>query len=281
MIEFTDPGQLRNPVLVAAFEGWNDAGDASTALVEHLEKVWAAEPLGEIDPDEYYDFQVNRPLVQLVDGITRTIQWPTSRLMLARLADRDVLLLRGLEPNMKWRAFCLEFLEAAHELGVSLVVTVGALLSDSPHSRPVPVTGTASDPALVSQMGLEHSRYQGPTGIVGVFQDACTRAGIPAVSFWGAVPHYVSSPPCPKATLALLHRLEDALELEIPLADLPEQTEAWEAGVDAMAAEDSDVADYVKQLEQRETESALQEASGDALATAFERYLRRQGNQGA
>jgi hypothetical protein len=248
---------LRRPVLVAAFEGWNDAGDAASGAVEHLEGVWDAEQVAAIDPDEYYDFQVNRPTVSLV--------------------DRDVVLVRGLEPNMRWRGFCEELLAVAAQLEVELVVTLGALLADSPHTRPVPVSGTASDREAMEALGLERSRYEGPTGIVGVFQDVCTSAGLPAVSFWAAVPHYVASPPCPKATLALLRRIEDLLDLPVPLEDLPERARAWEHSVDELAAGDSDVAEYIASLEQREAEVDLPEASGEAIAKEFERYLKRGG----
>ena len=272
---------LRRPVLVAAFEGWNDAGDAATSAVEHLERVFGAEAVCAVDPDDYYDFQVNRPDVALVDGTTRHISWPTTRFSVARLpaAEHDLVLLRGLEPNMKWRGFCSELLAVARELGVSQVVTLGALLADSPHTRPVPVSGTSSDAGLSARLGLEPSRYEGPTGIVGVFQEACERTALPAVSFWAAVPHYVAQPPCPKATLALLHRVEDLLDVSIPLTDLPEQARAWERQVDELAAEDSDVAEYVTALEDREPAVDLPEASGEAIAKDFERYLRRRPDE--
>ncbi|MGI8697838.1 MAG: PAC2 family protein, partial [Mycobacteriales bacterium] len=249
--------ELRDPVLVSAFEGWNDAGDASTGAVEHLENVWEARPVAAIDPDDYYDFQVNRPLVSLAEGLTRRISWPTTRISIASPpgATRDVVLVRGLEPNMRWRGFCEELIGVARDLGVELALTLGALLSDSPHTRPVPVSGTAYDAALATRLGLAASRYEGPTGIVGVFQDACTRALLPAVSFWAAVPHYVAQPPCPKATLALLRRVEDLVDIPVPLGDLPEQARAWERGVDELAREDGEVADYVRQLEEREAET--------------------------
>ena len=268
---------LRHPVLVAAFEGWNDAGDAATGAVEHLEEVFGAETVCAVDPDDYYDFQVNRPDVSLVDGTTRRISWPTTRFSVARLpgAAHDLVLLRGLEPNMKWRGFCSELLAVARELDVAQVVTLGALLADSPHTRPVPVSGTSSDRQLSTRLGLEPSRYEGPTGIVGVFQEACERTTLPAVSFWAAVPHYVAQPPCPKATVALLRRVEDLLDVSIPLTDLPERSRAWERQVDELSAEDSDVAEYVAALEEREPEEDLPEASGDAIAKEFERYLRR------
>ena len=273
-----DPSlELRHPVLLAAFEGWNDAGDAATSAIEHLEGEWAAEPVAAVDPDDYYDFQVNRPMVQLVDGLTRKITWPTTRVSVCRPpgAERDVVLVRGVEPNMRWRGFCLELVEISAQLGVEMVVTLGALLADSPHTRPVPVSGTASDPETAAELRLEASRYEGPTGIVGVFQDACTQTGMRAVSFWAAVPHYVATPPCPKATIALLRRVEDLLDIPVPLGDLPERARAWERQVDELAAEDSDVAEYIASLEEREPETDLPEASGEAIAKEFERYLRR------
>ncbi|MDQ1632579.1 MAG: hypothetical protein QOJ32_1907 [Frankiaceae bacterium] len=281
MIEFEGVGVLRAPMMIAAFEGWNDAADAATAAVEHLETVFSAHPVGAVDPDDYYDFQVNRPTVGIVEDDTRRISWPTTRISVARLPQsrRDLVLVRGLEPNMRWRGFCSELVEAVHALGVDLVATMGALLADTPHTRPVPVSGTASDPATASKLNLDPSRYEGPTGIVGVFQEACTSADVPAVSFWAAVPHYVAQPPCPKATLALLRRVEDLLDVAIPLDDLVERSRSWERQVDELAAGDSDVADYVRSLESREPEDALPEASGDAIAAEFERYLRRRADE--
>ena len=281
MIEFEGVGVLRDPMMIAAFEGGNDAADAATAAVEHLETVFDAHAVGAVDPDDYYDFQVNRPTVAVVDDNNRRISWPTTRISVARLPEsrRDLVLVRGLEPNMRWRGFCSELVEAVHALGVDLVATMGALLADTPHTRPVPVSGTASDPATASKLNLDPSRYEGPTGIVGVFQEACTSAEVPAVSFWAAVPHYVAQPPCPKATLALLRRVEDLLDVAIPLDDLVERSRSWERQVDELAAGDSDVADYVRSLESREPEDALPEASGDAIAAEFERYLRRRGNE--
>ena len=270
--------QLTSPVLVAAFEGWNDAGDAASTAIEHLQLSWDATPLAELDPEDYYDFQVTRPTTKLVDGITRRIDWPTTRLSVCRPpgADFDVVLVHGIEPNMRWRSFCNELLRYVMDLGITSVVTLGALLADTPHTRPVPVTGTSYDAASAAQFQLERSKYEGPTGIVGVFQDACVQAGVPAISFWAAVPHYVSAPPSPKATLALLHRVEEVLDLEVPLGALPEESEEWEATVSEMADEDDEVASYVRALEERgDTDLTLHEASGDAIAADFERYLRR------
>lgn len=281
VIEFNDIGGLTSPVAIAGFEGWNDAGEAASGVVNHLGIAWQATPIGAIDPEDYYDFQVNRPTVTLIDGLSRSIEWPTSRYAHATAApgERDILLLRGLEPNMRWRGFCAELIDLAKELRVSSVITLGALLSDSPHTRPVPVSGNASDEETAARLNLERSRYEGPTGIVGVFSDACAKAGFPAVAFWAAVPHYAAQPPCPKATLALLHRVEDMLDLTVPLGDLPDEARAWENGVDELAREDNEIAEYVRSLEAREAEVDLPEASGEAIAREFERFLRRRGGQ--
>jgi len=267
---------LVNPVMLCAFEGWNDAGDAASGAVLHLEEVWSATEVAEIDPEDYYDFQVNRPEVVIEDG-KRQIVWPSTRLSVARipLATRDVVLVHGIEPSMRWRTFTAELLGAARDLGVEMVVTLGALLADTPHTRPVPVSGTSSDPEIALRMGYEPSTYEGPTGIVGVLQDACATAGIPAVSLWAAVPHYVAQPPCPKATLALLGRIEDLLDVPVPLGDLPEESKAWQIGVDELAGEDDEIAAYVRTLEEAVDTAELPEASGDAIAREFERYLRR------
>ena len=211
----------------------------------------------------------------------RRLTWPSTQIAVASPPDldRDVILVRGIEPNMRWRQFCAELLAACDELGGELVVTLGALLADTPHTRPIPVTGTATEPDLVDRLKLEQSTYEGPTGIVGVFQDACVRLDIPAVSYWAAVPHYVAQPPCPKATLALLGQLEDLLEVSIPLGDLPEDARAWERGVDELAEEDEDVADYVRALEETRDTTDLPEASGEAIAREFERYLKRRSDE--
>ncbi|MFD6881858.1 PAC2 family protein [Rhodococcus sp. DT1] len=280
---------LRDPVLVAAFEGWNDAGDAASGAVEHLELIWDAEPFAELDSEDYYDYQVNRPQVRLVDGVSRELDWPATRLSVCALpgSDRDIVLLRGIEPNMRWRSFCDAIIELIDDIGVHTVILLGALLADTPHTRPVPVTGTAYSAEAAKRFNLEKSRYEGPTGITGVLQDACVRAGIPAVSFWAAVPHYVSHPPNPKATVELLRRLEDILDVEVPLGELPVLAEEWEEAVTEMTDDDEDVADYVRGLEERgdaEAESDITDdisnIDGDAIAAEFERYLRRRGPGG-
>ena len=287
MIEFEGlPGALPdlvNPVMVAAFEGWNDAGDAASGALEHLERVWQAKVVASLDPEDYYDFQVNRPEVSLEADGSRTITWPNTRLSISRipLASRDVVLVHGIEPSMRWKAYVQELLGVVRDLGVEMVITLGALLADTPHTRPVPVTGTSSDPGLALRLGYEASTYEGPTGIVGVLAEACNTAGIPSVSLWAAVPHYVAQPPCPKATLALLGRIEDLLELAVPLGDLPEEARAWQDGVDELARDDDEVAAYVRQLEDARDTTELPEASGEAIAKEFERFLRRRGPEGA
>ena len=282
MIELEDVPELTEPVLVAAFEGWNDAAESATDAVEYLEDVWDADPVAELDPEDYYDFQVNRPHVSVGDEGRREITWPTTRVSVVRagVAGRDVVLLRGIEPSMRWRSFCEEVLALASHLGVELVVTLGALLADTPHSRPVPVSGTVSDPDVAAEFDLETSRYEGPTGIVGVLQAACSEVGVPAVSIWAAVPHYVAQPPCPKATLALLRKVEDLLDVSIPLGELPEDARAWERGVDELASDDEEIAEYVRQLEQARDTADLPEASGEAIAQEFEKYLRRRADEG-
>ncbi|WP_306809358.1 PAC2 family protein [Nocardioides carbamazepini] len=273
--------ELVRPVVIAAFEGWNDAAESATAVVDHLMKVWDAKVVAAIDPEEYYDFQVNRPTVGIDDSGFRKLTWPSTHIAVASPPDldRDVILVRGIEPNMRWRQFTDEILETIDELGAELFVTLGALLSDSPHTRPIPVSGSTTEADLMDRLVLEQSTYEGPTGIVGVLQDACARIDIPAVSYWAAVPHYVAQPPCPKATLALLTRLEDLLEIPMPLGELPDEARAWERGVDELAEEDEDIAEYVRSLEESRDTADLPEASGEAIAREFERYLKRRGEE--
>ena len=277
VIEIEDVPPLVDPVVIAAFEGWNDAAEAASSVVDHLVSTWQARTVGAIDPEDFYDFQVNRPLVTLDELGNRRITWPSTQIAVASPPDlgRDVILVRGIEPNMRWRQFCAELLAACDDLGGRLVVTLGALLADTPHTRPVPVSGTASDAGLAERLKLGRSSYEGPTGIVGVFQDACARLSVPAVSYWAAVPHYVAQPPCPKATLALLGQLEDLLEVAIPQGDLPEDARAWERGVNELAEEDEDIREYVRALEETRDTTELPEASGEAIAKEFERYLKR------
>ena len=220
--------------------------------------------------------------MEVSEGRTEQLVWPTTRLMLARPPGfrRDLILVHGIEPNMRWRGFNAELVSAFTELGVELVILLGALLADAPHTRPVPVTAAASDSDLAAELHVEPVDYKGPTGIVGVLQQACSAAGIRSVSLWAAVPHYVAQPPSPKATLALLRGVEDILDISLPLADLPDEARAWERGVDELAEQDAEVADYVRTLEEAKDATDLPEASGDAIAREFERYLRRRGDRG-
>ena len=260
-------------------------------MVNHLGIAWQATPIGAIDPEDFYDFQVNRPVVEIEGGQTQRLIWPTTRISVARAqaADesapptglsRDVVLVHGIEPNMRWRAFSEELVQGLDSLGVKMIILLGALLADAPHTRPVPVSIGSSDAKLGTEIGVGLSDYKGPTGIVGVLQHTCTQAGIPTISLWAQVPHYVAQPPSPKATLALLRGVDDILDVPLPLADLPEEARAWERGVDELAQQDSEVADYVRTLEEAKDAMDLPEASGDAIAREFERYFRRHGGAG-
>ncbi|MFD4328491.1 PAC2 family protein [Nocardioides sp. NPDC058538] len=277
MIEIEETRDLVDPVVIAAFEGWNDAADAASGTVDHLMDVWHARVVAEIDPEDFYDYQVNRPVTSTDENGFRSITWPTTQVAVCSPPDldRDIILVRGIEPNMRWKQFVGEILECVDDLGGQLVVTLGALLADAPHTRPIPVSGTATEPDLVDRLKLDSPSYEGPTGIVGVLQEACIQSDIPAVSYWAAVPHYVAAPPCPKATLAIINKLEDLLQCSIPLGDLPEDARAWERGVNDLAEEDEDVSDYVRSLEEARDTADLPEASGDAIAREFERYLKR------
>ena len=264
-------------MIIAAFEGWNDAGEAASGVITHLTEAWHAEPVGAIDPEDFYDFQVTRPVTEVNEGKTQRLIWPTTRLLkpTQNRIERDVILVHGIEPNMRWRRFCTDLVGAFTQLQADMVVLLGALLADSPHTRPVPVTSSAADPALAAGLRASPADYKGPTGITGVLQHECTEAGVRAVSLWAAVPHYVAQPPSPKATLALIQGVEDLLDISLPMGELPQEARAWERGVDELAEQDSEVAEYVRTLEEAKDATELPEASGDAIAAEFERYLRR------
>jgi hypothetical protein len=269
-------------VAIAAFEGWNDAAEAASGVVNHLGIAWESTPIAAIDPDDFYDFQVNRPVIEVVAGKTERLVWPTTRLSLARAADtglsRDIVLVHGVEPNMRWRGFTDELIRGLAELGVEMLILIGALLADSPHTRPVPVQVSGSESKLMHGVGSEPTDYKGASGIVGVLQYMCAAADIPTISLWASVPHYVAQSPSPKVTLALLRAVEDVLDVSLPQSELPEEARAWERGVDELAQQDSDVAEYVRTLEEAKDATDLPEASGDAIAREFERYLRRRGD---
>src|SRR5438445_8836525 len=220
---------LEHPVLIAAFRGWNDGGQGASLAGAYLAQAWAAERFATIEASNFYDSQATRPMVSLVDGETRQIDWPENTFLHAPLpgGGRDAIILLGVEPNLRWRTFCTHVTELASSFDVELVITLGSLLADVPHTRPAPVTGSATDPELIEQLGLQASRYEGPTGIVGVLHDACTQAGIASASLWAAVPHYVSLTPSPRAAKALVDRLADLLQAEVGTADVDEAAEAY------------------------------------------------------
>lgn len=276
MIELVDIPELHDPLMILAFEGWNDAGEAATATVLHLAEAWEADAVAAIDPEDYYDFQVTRPYVTGRPG-QRRIDYRTTRVLIASPdeLDRDVVLVHGLEPSFRWRAFTQELVGLARSLGVRTVVSLGALLADTPHSRPIPVSATSDDERTIQRYDLEAATYEGPTGIVGVVSDAVRREGIPSISLWAGVPHYAGHVPSPKATLAVVRALEELLDVVLPHGDLEEDGQAWERGVDEAASSDEDIREYVEQLERAQDTAQLPEASGEAIAKEFERYLRR------
>lgn len=275
--------ELNRPILIAAFRGWNDAGDAASFAASHLARVWSTESLASIDPEEFYDFQSVRPQVELIDGATRKITWPSNEFSAGRLpgSPHDVMVLIGTEPNLRWKAFSQIVIEVARMHDVELVITMGALLADVPHSRPVPVTGTAADQALIDKLGLQRSRYEGPTGIVGVLHDRFAAAGIASASLWAAVPHYLAVSPNPKAALALVNKAVELIGAGAEIDDLVRATATYDERISEMVAADDDVQAYVQLLEARSDERAHEEQidehdlpSGDALAAELERFLR-------
>ena len=269
---------LERPVLITAFRGWNDGGQGASLAGGYLAKQWQAERFAEIEPESFYDFQATRPHVSLVEGTTRRIDWPENAFYHGRIAgqQRDAVILLGIEPNLRWRTFCSLVTDLAHELGVELVVTLGSLLADVPHTRPAPVTGSATDESLVEQLGLQASRYEGPTGIVGVLHDACRRAGLPSASLWAAVPHYVSLAPSPRAALALCQRLAGLVGAELDTTELEEASEHYSEQVSEAVSADAETAAYVEELEQRTDElgEEINLPSGDTLAAELTRFLR-------
>jgi len=265
-------------VLVAAFRGWNDGAQGASLAASFLAQAWQARRFADVDPEEFFDFQAVRPHVALEGGITRRISWPETVFYHAAVPDkaRDAVLILGFEPNLRWRTFTGEIVGLAQELGVELVVTLGALLADVPHTRPAPVTGSATDPKLVEELGLAASRYEGPTGIVGVLHDACREAGVPSASLWAAVPHYASLASSPKAALALCTRLGNLLDVELALDDLERAAEAYERQVSEAVSSDEETEAYVHELERRRDAlgEELDVPSGDTLAAELTRFLR-------
>ena len=275
-----DGVQLRKPVMIVAFTGWNDAGESASSLVQHLLVHWDHQLIAEYDPEDYYDYQVNRPFIRSEVNKEREIVWPTTRVFAALTPElpNDFLLVLGAEPSMRWQGFTSELLDIADDYEVDLALLIGGLLADVPHSRPIQVNVTAGNPDVAARFDVELSTYQGATGILGVISDQAFKRDINTVSFWAAVPHYVSTTPSPKATLALVESIEDFLEVALPQAQLQDLSLEWERTVDRMASEDAEVGEYVKELEKSKDESEIQEATGDSIAKELERFLRRHEN---
>ena len=281
------PDGLRAPALVCAFKGWNDAGDAASAALSFIGANLGATRFARIDPEEFFDFQATRPKVKFTEGQTREIEWPEVEIFAARIprAPRDLVLISGSEPSMRWRSFSALIIDLAEALGTQLVVSLGALLADVPHSRPVSITGLSSDPSLTDRLSVSTTNYEGPTGIVGVLHDACAQAGLPSVSLWASVPHYVAAAPNPKAALALVRQLEQLVGVSVDAGELETAAGDYERQVNLAVQSDPDVQAFVERLEQAveeeeaEEDAALDVPSGDVLAREFQRFLRQRGNE--
>jgi predicted ATP-grasp superfamily ATP-dependent carboligase len=280
------PDGLRAPAMVCAFQGWNDAGDAASSAVSFLASSLKARSFARIDSEEFYDFQANRPCIRFDEQQTREIVWPTVEIFEAQAprAPRDLVLVQGIEPSMRWRAFSTHLVDLAEALGVQLVVSLGALLGDVPHTRPVAMSGHASDAALLERLGIQASSYEGPTGIVGVLHTACARAGLPAASLWAAVPHYVAAAANPKAALALLRRVEVLIGVSVDVSELEVAAADYERQVGMAVRSDPDIQAFVERLEQaadsEEPETPDELPSGDIIASEFQRFLRQRGREG-
>jgi predicted ATP-grasp superfamily ATP-dependent carboligase len=279
------PDGLRAPAMVCAFQGWNDAGDAASSAVSFLASALNARRFARIDSEEFYDFQANRPCVRFAEGGKREIVWPSVEVFEAPAprAPRDLVLVQGVEPSMRWRSFSANLIDLAEALGVQVVVSLGALLGDVPHTRPVAITGHASDPALVERLGMQASTYEGPTGIVGILHSACTDAGMPSASLWAGVPHYVAAAANPKAALALVRRVEGLIGVSVDVSELESAAGDYERQVDRAVQSDPDILAFVEGLEQRaesEERSPEEVPSGDILAREFQRFLRQRGPEG-
>lgn len=273
---FASIDSLRDPAVLIAFGGWNDAGDAATNVLTHLANNYPSAEVGVLDSEEFFDFQVSRPMVSLtLEG--REITWPAITATVVDVGERDLLLLQGPEPNLRWRTLIGVLTELLNSIAPTVVVLIGAMLSDSPHTRPLPVLGHSTSRELTEKLSLSTSTYEGPTGIIGVLADGFEQAGLPVMSLWASVPHYVSNPPNPKATLALLGRLSDVLGVDLEAGELPVLSTTWERSVNELAEEDPDIAEYITSLEERQDTTTMPQASGDSIAAEFERYLRRQG----
>jgi proteasome assembly chaperone (PAC2) family protein len=281
--------ELNAPVMVCAFKGWNDAGEAATAALSYIKGSFDARDVAKIDPEEFYDFTAVRPTVRLADGDVREIDWPENSFSVAHVpgADSDLVLLHGVEPSLRWRRFTDDVLGTARELGVQMVITLGALLADVPHSRPVSINGITSDQGLIDRLSFEPPTYEGPTGIVGVLQRACADAGVPAVSLWASVPHYVAASPNPKVALALVRAFEGAAGVAVDGGELEEAAEDYERQVTAAVASDPEVKAFVERLENAMDDAQAENPpdegqlpSADTIASDFQRFLRQRGPGG-
>ena len=278
----SEPPELRAPALICAFAGWNDAASSATAALEAVAASLDPQVVARMDPEEFYDFQVNRPTIRLVEGRSREIDWPANTLLAAEVptAERDLVLFSGVEPNLRWRGFAGAIVDAARRLNVEMVITLGALIADVAHTRPVPITGLASDPDLVERLGLSRSSYEGPTGIVGVIHDACQTHELASASLWAAVPHYVAAVPNPKAALALLRRLEGLTGVAVEASELEDATERFEEQVDRAVSANPEIEELVRNLEaaqEGEFEPSQDVPSADDIAQEFQRFLRQRG----
>ena len=275
---------LRDPIMLIAFSGWNDGAEAATGALDHLLSAWTDSNddvvpvlIAQVDSEDFYDYQVSRPQVRVSDSMQREITWPGTQIFGLSIPSmkKDLVIVTGVEPSMRWKSFTREILDIADDLETSMIITIGAMLSDTPHTRPIRILATTSNPSIGSRLDLQPSNYQGPTGIIGAIQDGCTKRGIESLSLWASVPHYAPNAPSPKASLALIQAIEDYLGVSIPLGDLREQAETWEDSVTQLASQDADVADYVKALEASKDAADLPEVSGETIAKEFEKYLRR------
>jgi predicted ATP-grasp superfamily ATP-dependent carboligase len=283
-VEFLERPSLSEPPVICAFRGWNDGGEAASVAARYMIERWSARKVAVLDPEEFYDFQVSRPTVRLDEGVSRVIEWPAGEFWAATVGGKDVVVFVAAEPNVRWKTFAGSVIGAATEMGSRLLVTLGAFLTDVPHSRPVPVVGSAADEETARRLGLSRSQYEGPTGIVGVLHDASNRAGLPSISIWAAVPHYLPAAPNPKAALALVRRVSDLLRIDVPTEALRGAVAAWEGGVAQLVSESDELAEYLSRLEgaadEGEPEIRMSDEpvpSGEAIAEEFERFLREQG----
>ena len=272
---------LDRPIMITAFRGWNDAGESATSAATFLKERWGGELFARVDPEEFFDFQVARPEVKLVDGVSRVIEWPACEFAHGRAGDRDVVIFTGFEPNVRWRTFATAILDVGRSIGAERLITLGAFLADVPHTRPVPVVGSADTREEAERLGLQTSKYEGPTGIVGVLHDLSNRSHLPSVSFWAAAPHYIPSGANPKAAVALVQRVSAFLDVEVDTAELLPVVESWEERVSELVSENDALTEYVRRLEETAGEEIITGniPSGDAIAAEVERFLRDHGGE--